>query len=54
MTRAVDFALDDHAVTAVAVVTGDEQRQQAGDEEENAVPGTVSVWSGRPNWHRLT
>jgi hypothetical protein len=39
VTGAVDFALNDHAVTAVAVVTGDEERQKAGDEEEDAVPG---------------
>lgn len=38
MTGAVDFALNDHAVTAVAVVTGDEESQKTGDEEENAVP----------------
>ncbi|KAJ8113421.1 hypothetical protein OPT61_g4444 [Boeremia exigua] len=42
VTRAVNFALDYHAVTAVAVVAGNEERQQAGDEEENAVPGVVS------------
>ena len=38
VTGAVDLALNDHAVTAVAVVTGDEECQKAGDEEENAVP----------------
>lgn len=40
MTGAVNLALDDNAVAAVAVVTGNKQRQQAGDEEENAVPRT--------------
>lgn len=44
MTRAVDFALDDNAVAAVAVMTGDQERQQAGDEEENAVPGQTLAY----------
>ena len=39
VTGAVDFALNDDAVTAVAVMTGDEECQQAGDEEEDAIPG---------------
>lgn len=38
VTGAVDLALNDHAITAVAMVTGDEECQKAGDEEENAVP----------------
>ena len=43
MTGTVDFALNDHAVTAVAVVTGDKERQQAGDEKEDAIPKQLSV-----------
>lgn len=39
VTGAVDLALNDHAVTAVAVMAGDKQCQQAGDEEEDTVPG---------------
>lgn len=38
MTGTVDFALNDHAVTAVAVVTSDQECQKAGDEKEDAVP----------------
>ena len=43
VTGAVDLALNDHAITAVAVVTGDEECQKAGDEEENAVPVRLLV-----------
>lgn len=42
VTGAVDFALNDDAVTAVTMVTGDEEGEKAGDEEEDTVPGTVS------------
>jgi hypothetical protein len=38
VTRAVNFALNDYAFTAVVVMTGDKKRKQAGNEEENAVP----------------
>lgn len=38
VTGAVDFALNDDAVTAVAVMTGDKQSEKTGDEEEDAVP----------------
>lgn len=38
VARAVDLALNDDAVAAVAVMAGDEESEQAGDEEENAVP----------------
>lgn len=39
VTGPVDFALNDYAVAAVAVVTGDEECEKASDEEENAIPG---------------
>jgi hypothetical protein len=43
VTGAVDFALNDNAVAAVVVVTGDEESEKAGDEEEDAVPETLLV-----------
>ena len=43
VTGAVDFALHDYAVTAVAMVAGDKECQKAGDEEENAVPSLQLV-----------
>jgi hypothetical protein len=43
VTGAVNLALHDDAVTAVAVVTGDEESEKAGDEEEDAVPETLLV-----------
>lgn len=39
VTGAVDLALNDNAVAAVAVVSGNEKSEKAGDEEEDAVPG---------------
>lgn len=38
VARAVDLALDDDAVAAVAVMAGDQEGKQAGDEKEDAVP----------------
>jgi hypothetical protein len=38
VARTVDLALNDDAVAAVAVMAGDQKGEQAGDEEENAVP----------------
>jgi hypothetical protein len=38
VARTVDFALNDDAVTAVVVMAGDQEGEQAGDEEENTVP----------------
>jgi replication-associated recombination protein RarA len=37
VTGAVNLALNNHAVSAVVAV--DKQRQEAGEEEEDAVPG---------------
>lgn len=39
VTGAVDLALNDNAVAAVAVVSGNEKSEKAGNEEEDAVPG---------------
>jgi hypothetical protein len=41
VTRAVDFALYDDAVTVVAVMAVDEEGEEAGDEEEDDVPDFV-------------
>ena len=38
VARTVDFALNDDAVAAVTVVAGNQKSEQAGDEEEDAVP----------------
>jgi phage-related baseplate assembly protein len=43
VTRAVDFALDDDAVAVVAVMSVDEECEDAGDEEEDDVPGSLLV-----------
>jgi hypothetical protein len=42
VTGTVDFALNDNAVAAVTVVTGDEESEKAGNEEEDAIPDVVS------------
>jgi hypothetical protein len=54
VTGAVDFALNDHAVTAVAVMTGNEKCQKAGNEKENAVPGYLSVIISAGSASKLT
>jgi hypothetical protein len=43
VTGAMDFALNDNAITVVAVMAVDEEGQKASDEEENNVPGLSLV-----------
>ena len=39
----MDLALNDDAVAAVTVVAGDQEGEQAGDEEEDAVPSRCQL-----------
>jgi hypothetical protein len=43
MTGTMDFALDDNAITVVAVMAVDKEGQKASDEEEDDIPGLLLV-----------